>query len=455
MNLSQSNSRECLQQAIDAEIKSLEESLQVLRHRRNTLQPISSLPPEIFATVFSFLCSPGIPSLGGKPDRNLARLHVSHVCHQWREIALNQPQLWSHINFNTLSLAGATEILVRAKSVPLYMEKWAPREGCDRFGPFLMEVRVRLPHICHLSIGATASDIYWGLVKHLDLPAPTLEYLSLFCQGGTEEPSLVPARPFISDTLFDGSTPRLSCLELYNCNVRWNSPLLKGLTSLKILTPPPYARPELADWLDGLEEIPQLKSLTLHLASPVAPPFPFNVERTITLPSLTHLEIFASLGDCALAMAHLVLPALTSLCLEALRCLPNSRDMQEVISYVVQHAHGPQDTQPLQSVLIRNHGVRIEILAWPVPDIDTLVDDPPVLLSVTFPARVKLSFRSRYDARLDIFKTVMAALPLDGLVMLVAQDLDILERHPRPSRDLVMQEFWVGLLPNWPMLQCV
>jgi hypothetical protein len=450
MNPAQANSREFLQQAIGAKIQSLEESLRTLKLRRNTLSPVSSLPPEIFAAIFSFLCLPGIPSLGGNPDHNIARLHISHVCHQWREIAFNQPQLWSHVDFNTLSLAGAKEILVRAKSVPLYMEKRVSGKQDD--GPFLKEVRVHLPHIRHLKIGAEASDIYEGLSDNLELPAPTLEYFSMFCQGSWKRRT-VTDQPFVSDTLFCGSTPRLSCLELSHCNISWNSSLFKGLTSLDIFSPSPNARPELAVWLDMLDEIPQLKALTLYEASPIAPPFPFDVERTVTLLSLTHLNISASLWDCALAIAHLVLPALASLCLEALNCLPNSTEMQEVISYVAQHAHGDQDIQPLQSVLIRNHGIHLELLAWPVPDIDTVVDDPRVLLGVALPTRVKLSFRSRYDARLEIFKTVMAALPLDDLVMLVAQDLDVLERHPRRSRDPIMQEFWVGLLPNWPLLR--
>ena len=92
MNPTQAYSRKRLQQAIDNEIKSLEESVRVLKHRRNALSPISSLPPEIFAAILSFLCLPGIPSLGGTPDVNLARFRVSHVCHRWREIALSQPQ---------------------------------------------------------------------------------------------------------------------------------------------------------------------------------------------------------------------------------------------------------------------------------------------------------------------------------------------------------------------------
>jgi hypothetical protein len=115
-----------LQQAIDAEIKSLggirRDTIRALKLRRNALSPISSLPPEVFAAYSPFVLTWYIIT-GWKPDHHLARLRVSHVCHQWREIALNQPLLWSHVDFTTLSLAGATEILVRAKSVPLYLEQ--------------------------------------------------------------------------------------------------------------------------------------------------------------------------------------------------------------------------------------------------------------------------------------------------------------------------------------------
>jgi hypothetical protein len=52
---------------------------------------------------------------------------------------------------------------------------------------------------------------------------------------------------FIPDNLFDGSTPRLSCLELSNCGISWNLPLLKGHKYLEILTP--FARPKLTVWL--------------------------------------------------------------------------------------------------------------------------------------------------------------------------------------------------------------
>ena len=461
MSSTQAHYRESLQQSVDAEIKAIEESiklLEVLKLRRNALQPISSLPPEIFAAIFSSLCLPGIPSLGGKPYRNVARLRISHVCHQWREIALNQPLLWSHINFDTVSLAGATEILTRAKSVPLYLEAMVSgRHDDHRLGQFLSQVQAYLPRIRHLSMSTNSdfiSTIYGGLANTLVSPALTLEYLSLsFGENRRMEdqhPSISASQ--VCHTLFGGSTPRLSRLKLRNCNISWNSLLFKGLKHLEIITPYEVGRPTLAVWLDSLGEIPQLRTLTLHSASPVASHFPFDVERTVTLPSLTHLDISASSQDCALASAHLVLPALSSLCIAATDFPINGSGVQAIFPYIARHIHGPQDVRPLQSALLRNHvgrpGSYIGLLAWPVPDFDTVVHDPPAFLGATLPTRVKLSFTSNWEATLDVFEIMVAALPLDGLLTLAAVHVSLDYRLP-------VQQFWLNVLPNWPLLRRV
>ena len=455
MNSSQANSREYQRQAIDAEIRSLEESLRALRFRRNALAPISSLPPEIFAAIFSFsrLPASGTTPLGGEPDRHLSWLRVAHVCHQWREVALNLPFFWSHVDFTTLSLAGATEMLVRAKSVPLYLEAWVPARYWNgaQFSTFLQP---RVSQICHLAISAESFH-FERVLEGLVSPAPTLEYLSLsvvkYCDGA------MWVRPPIPDSLFDGSTPRLSFLELSDCDINWKSPLLRGLKYLKIRTPTADARPSLSVWLDALDEMPQLKTLGLHSASPITSSFPFDVERTVTLPSLTRLDISTSAGNCGLALAHLVLPALTSLCITALSGLPNAGDVQELLPYVVRHAHGPQDTLPLQSVLIRGAGgvgAYADIIAWPVPDIDVEVDTP-TLLAATLSPRVALSVRSTdlfdFDTYIEILDTAMAALPLDSLVMLTAQHLyDDLNTVP-----LHYEQFWLRHAPRWPLLRRV
>ncbi|KAF8257832.1 hypothetical protein EI94DRAFT_1756648 [Lactarius quietus] len=451
MNPTQVNSRECLQRAIDAEVKLLEESIRALKSRRNTLSPISSLPPEVFAAIFSFACLPGIPSLGGTPDNNLTRLHISHVCRQWREIALNQPVLWSHIDFDTLSSASVTEMLVRAQSAPLYLEaSMISRRPWDsvQFSTFQTELKAHVPHMRHLSI--TARDyLLRSTVKGLVSPAPTLECLSLssICQWPQDEVS-------IQDTLFDGSTPRHSRLQLRNCDISWTSPLLNGLKYLEVQTPSQKARPELAVWLDALNEMPQLKALTLHSASPIVPPFPFDVNHTVTLPSLTHLDISDSERDCALALAHLDLPALTWLCLTVKIYSQDVGGVQGVLPYIVRHAYGPQDIQPLQSVLIRNTRDLLSILAWSMPDIDVELHNPPTFLGATLPTRVALSFKRvawpHVDINLEILDMVLAGLPLDSLVMFAAQGV-----QGRFARDLSTQQFWLSHSPKWPLLRRV
>jgi len=263
-------------------------------------------------------------------------------------------------------------------------------------------------------------------------------------------------RSSIPETLFDSFSPRLSRLELRNCNINWTSLLLKGLKHLEILKPSANARPELAVWLAALDEMPQLTSLTLHSASPTAPTFLFDVKRTVTLPSLTRLDIFASPGECALALAHLDLPALTWLCLTAFSFHPLIKSaMQKFLPFIVRHAHGPQDTQPLQSVLIRSEEQRIDILAWTVPNIGVEVHELPTLLTATPPTRVALSFRSgawlSSEKRLENLDVVMAHLPLDGLVMLAAHNLS----SSQYEQGLETRYFWRHRSPRWPLLQCV
>ena len=401
----QFNSREYQRQAIDAEIKSLEESIRALKHRRNALAPISSLPTEVIAVIFSYLPSPstspfsslptklttdlfsslplpGTPPLGRRPDHHPADwLGAAHVCHQWREIALELPVFWSHVDFTNLTSAGAAEIIARAKTMPLHLEARDARRfwGDDaRRRAFEKVLQTHVSNISHLSITAQSLNLRRTFDK-LAPPASTLEYLSL--SQASPARGLMASQVSVPDTLFDGTTPRLSCLELHNCNISWNSPLLKGLRYLEIRTPFATARPSLAVWLDALNEMPQLTRLVLHSASPYVPTFPFNIERAVTLPSLTHLDISAFAGDCALALGHLALPALSRLCIAVDSCHLSGDDVQNMFPYVARHANGPHDTRPLQSVLIHNEKSHTTILAWPVPDIDVEVHDPFAFLS--------------------------------------------------------------------------
>jgi hypothetical protein len=446
MDASKANPREHERQNIDAEIKSLEQSIRALKFRRNALAPISSLPTEVFAAIFSLLRLPGTTSApAGEPDHHLAWSSVTHVCHQWREITLNDPLLWRQIDFTNITLAGAAEMLTRAKKAPLHLEARVTGQLQDdaRFIAFEKALQSRVSHLCHVTISADSFYLHRTL-ERLASPAPTLEYLSL----STEKiyRARTPVRTSISSTLFDGVTPRLSFLILHKCDISWKSPLLKGLRYLEIRAPSMNARPSLPDWLDTLDKMPQLRRLVLHSASPIAPPFPFNIERTVTLSFLTRLDISASAGDCVLVLSHLVLPALTQLCLTARSDYPNGVDVLDFLPYVARHAHGPQYTKPLQSILIRCEKKRIDVLAWPRPDIDVELRDLPSLLAAKSSARVSLSVTCRdwlSETHIGVLDAAMATLPLDNLVILTVHGTRLDER------------VWLSHAPRWPLLERV
>ena len=444
---SQANSHEYLRQAIDDEIRSFEESIRALRHRRNALAPISSLPPEVFATIFSFVRLPDC--ILAEPDQ-LACVRVSHVCNQWREIALNQPLLWSHIDFTAVTPAGAAEMLSRARTVPLHLEAMLP--VCHRddswFNSFQKELQAHVTHTSHLSISAgplRLRKIFEGFI----LPAPTLDHLSLSVEE--HEHSISQQRVSIPDNIFAGATPKLCCLVLKNCDISWKSPLLRGLIHLDIRTPSVSKKPSLAAWLDMLDEMPQLKTLALDSATPIVSndsSLPPEVHRVVTLPSLIHLELSAYARECGLALAHLALPALNWLCLMVKSCSWDGSDVREVLPYVSRHAHGSQDVQPLQSLFVQSEKSRVHIMAWTKPDIDIELRSPIALFVATRSARVTFIATSDFwspGVDMDVFIDAMETLPLNSIVTFTAQD----------HRRLLDKEVWLHRVPTWPLLQRV
>ena len=124
---------------------------------------------------------------GNPNDHHLPRLRVSHVCHQWRETALNLPLLWSRVDFTSISLAGAAEALVRTKSAPLYLEANLSRQrwDSDRFSTFRKELQAHVPHTRHLRISAKPTLLHKTL-EGLISPAPTFEHLSLSSTWGNQ-----------------------------------------------------------------------------------------------------------------------------------------------------------------------------------------------------------------------------------------------------------------------------
>ena len=435
MDTSSPEARDCLRQAIDHEIKGLEESIRLAKRRRNMLAPISRLPPETLAMIFSFLSSSALC----KEAEYLKWLNATRVCHHWHETAHSYPYLWSHINFAKLPPVGITSMLARAKMAPLHLEAnlnhhWSKAQ----LEAFERHLEPLISHTRHLSI---SGDLPTGL-ERLVSPAPVLEILSL---------SHISLWPVIPDALFDGIAPKLTNLELIGCNISWKSPLLKGLRTLQIQGPEEEARPTLEDWLDALNEMSQLKSLKLHCSTPVAfddDTLLSEPRRAVTLPSLTRFHISASAKDCALALAHLVLPALNCLHVDAEPYDWDGEDVRLLIPHIARNAHGPQDTAPLQSVAISGMGSCVEILAWTVPDADAKYFESNHLLDMevsarfVFRATADIDWRDESDT--EILDGMLERLPMNTISTLLAWDLTSFSK-----------EVWLRHVPRFAMLKQV
>jgi F-box-like len=426
-NLAESRAR--LLRGVDDDIESLEVSIRALKSRRNSLASISRLPPEVMAIIFSFVSSPGgtiLPFPDAKPDR-LGWLRVAHVCHLWREIALNQPRFWSHVDFTVLTSAGAVEMLARAKMAPLYLEAELPHHwDMARVSAFQEELGAHISHTVRLTISAESFH-FQKTLERLISPAPILEVLSLTNESPSGSQLLSFQRITIPNTLLGGIAPRLSYLALSDCNISWKSPLLKGLRRLEIFGLCTNLRPCLEDWLNALNEMSQLEALILHYATPLAsqcPPLISEPDRTVTLPFLTQIDITAPAGDCAVALAHLVLPGVIWLHVNAESHHWKGDDVRAVIPYISRNAHGPQDTEPLRSITINGAKTRADIFVWTVPDADVEVRDPITLFGSALSARVFFSATGMgwvQGTDAVIFDAMLAALPINSISTLTAQ----------------------------------
>ena len=430
--------RDHLRQAKFDEIGLLEASPRDLKSHHNELAPISRLPFDVLATIF-FLLSVFVWNEG---SGILTWVCVAHVCRRWRETALNYPRFWSHINFTTLTPVGMVEILSRAKMAPLHLKADGYNWNTEQYEVFIKQLGVHTSHTRHLTFcGYHLSTV----VERLISPTSTLESLTLFSSFSMFHRSYA----IISDNIFNCTAPSLTTLHLERCNIGWKSPLLKGLRTLKILGLSEKARPQLDDWLDALDEMPQLEELSLQSATPVASlddPVAL-ISRTVTLPSLIYFHIDALAEDCAFALAHLVLPTLTRLYVQAESWDPEGEDVLLVIPYVVRNVNVLHDIEPIRSILIAGERKYTEFLTWTTLGADVEVCGPDSLIDSDVSLSACLQFAAdgnkwKYGVDTAICDALLTLLPINSLSTLTAHN------HTRLSK-----ESWLRHAARLPLLE--
>ncbi|KAF8267401.1 hypothetical protein EI94DRAFT_1801738 [Lactarius quietus] len=176
--------------------------------------------------------------------------------------------------------------------------------------------------------------------------------------------------------------------------------------------------------------MPELKRLVLYwaipklYACPTINPNTFNIERTVTLPSLTHLDISAFAEDCALALAHFVLPALTIVSQHSLVMEEKQQNCLTMSRKTPTDPRTPSLCRACSSVAVRGSQNPCMAQAWygRWGDVGEL--------------------RSRVER--EILDIAIATLPLDSLVTLTAQRVTPLDN-----------QLWLRHTPRWSLLQRV
>ncbi|KAJ3519846.1 hypothetical protein NMY22_g13015 [Coprinellus aureogranulatus] len=91
--------------------KGLEEERKVhsklIARHHNLTSVVRGVPTDVLTTIFLTLISNCEP--GTKPRSSIA---LSHVCHQWRRLALGMPLLWRHIEIST-PITGANQVVTK------------------------------------------------------------------------------------------------------------------------------------------------------------------------------------------------------------------------------------------------------------------------------------------------------------------------------------------------------
>ncbi|KAG1720382.1 hypothetical protein EDB19DRAFT_1777610, partial [Suillus lakei] len=291
---------------IDDELVALQERMRSLWTHRNSLSPVSSIPPEILGAIFvhhvqqtQLLHAPDAPAV-------LSWLIIGHVCRYWREVALGTPELWATPFLN--SSQATEEMLMRSKMTPLKL-RTGRQYRMDCVQKTLMHIE-RLQEITlpFFSGGTTHRCITEFLDTLSSCSAPNLQSLSLEV-GFKQTPRIAIPTSF--------PAPNLRSLQIKRCDLSWASSVLTGLTVLNITDLSPECHPTLDELISALRRMPALHTLGLEDALPTLPPQTTSLPRApratnVRLPHLKQLRFVAKMLEVANVLARIELQESTT-----------------------------------------------------------------------------------------------------------------------------------------------
>ena len=264
------------------------EVLRLVRCIKNSLAPISRIPPEVLSLV------PDYYRKGGEDDEDdidQDLITLTHVCRSWRDTFTSRSSLWARLDFANVDKTRT--YIQRSQSSPLKLHLADDKVIDDAFA-------LVIPHIHRLKSLIADAYALSGVLEHFCCHAPLLGKLDVYNSAARE--------PALDSELFGGDLSSLRELRLHGVTTHlpWND-----LANLRIVDLKAFSQIyRTAQMLDFFESAPLLHTILLRcqmLDSSDAPP-----ERIVPLRHLKVFNISTSSSHSTL-LHHLRIPAGASL----------------------------------------------------------------------------------------------------------------------------------------------
>lgn len=417
-NSTKGNSEGTVAQA-NEETNRLNAALAAALERRNTLVPISRIPPEVLTSIFKYLVH-----YHSQPDGYVQDQHwmaFSHVCRAWRAYALACATLWSNLPCITGSPDLTEEFLFRSKSVPLTIV--AP--PCLDQG--LRIVSEHPSRISRIAFRFRTDDETTFALTRMQKPANMLESLTLEATAQSRGYFEV-----IPDTFLSQHAPNLRSLTLKCIVIHSSSPLLRGLTSLSLRgwprTPSPFMYKET---LATLNNSPALRTLKLYnwLPDPeIAVGFALTATALpqVNLLYLQHLVLDATPSACADFLDRVTLPARCSVSLICWRVHEEEEDEEGEAQQRLLRACGKAisrriksaEQQPLLEASFIMHRGSLDFFSYAFAQAPSVMASSPEDLQRTDQTCLSLSAKGVYRPVAALAELCWTRLPWEHLRVL-------------------------------------
>ncbi|KAI0031700.1 hypothetical protein K488DRAFT_86549 [Vararia minispora EC-137] len=403
-----------------------------LKTRLNSCAPLLRLPEEILREIVTHTeevwpahydrCC--VSFSFRKQLRSLGWIAVGHVCHQLRLILLQQQLLWSK---NVCAFPDVErEFLRRSGQLPLELE--LQNDTCRHTKAridFVKDNFSRASQIKVQRISATATstvlDNGWTF-DPADLSGvsfPFLEVLNLDFTQGSDYAVL-----FTAESVYDLppiNSPRLQSLRFAFFYVPFDA---RTLLSLSLSRPSEWPFHPPSHFFEMLQSCIKLRSLRLDKW---IPDIPYSAQKTISLPSLTDVEVVDQDERCLALWSHLSLPSLRRCHSTAFVLSPEVVDSESYIDSLAR-CFTPILSAPIYSASLSGMADCLHIQLFTSPPVEcpensftSLRSDYTTALTFDFVSVYRLHFMRAVERLLGVIDTAR-------LVCLHLADTDPYER---------------------------